>query len=136
MARAHSDPCGEETCPQFRCMADLRGRTMSGGYCADRRCKDRIQTLQARVGALERALAEKKVEPKRVRLTITANATRNGHPSRSVFGLLIEGQVIVASTCSKSNKRSVIREAKERCEAWGWTLTDVYDKFQGRKVVR
>ena len=75
-------------------------------------------------------------EPKRVRLTITANATRGGHPSGSVFGLLIEGQSIVSSTCSKSNKRAVIREAKRDCKAWGWTLTDVWDQFQGRRVVR
>lgn len=27
MPRAHSDPCGEETCPQFRCMEYLRDRT-------------------------------------------------------------------------------------------------------------
>jgi hypothetical protein len=75
-------------------------------------------------------------EPKRVRLTITANALRGGHPSKSVFGLLIEGQSIVASTCSKSNKRAVVREAKRDCKRWGWTLTDVYDHFEGRRVVR
>lgn len=56
MARAHSDPCGEETCPQHRCVADLRGRTMSGGYCADRRCKERIQLAEAVAEAAERLM--------------------------------------------------------------------------------
>lgn len=56
MARAHSDPCGDETCPQFKCRADLRGRTMSGGYCADRRCKERIQLAEAVAEAAERVM--------------------------------------------------------------------------------
>lgn len=73
---------------------------------------------------------------KRVRLTITSNGTRNGHPSPSVFGLIIEGQTVVSTTCSKRNKRAVVREAARDCKRWGWTLTDVYDQFQGRRVVR
>ena len=70
----------------------------------------------------------------KVKIVVMANSTRGGHPSPSVFTVLLSDKVEWVG-CSSNVKSYAVAEARAAAKRLGYSVTGIEDRFKGKRII-